>query len=161
MQQMEQVLAQKHLHVLEGQTEKSHSPLRRKNCPNNISHHMQPNENERIEPTSDAVARTDLDDKYHELLAKINKQTRVADVGAQGADGDDDENEANLEDPANGSNDQLKRLYDASVTFKNDLANLRGNIKSLNAKTNSYSSKCDDFHNELDQLFQMNKTMQE
>ena len=38
---------------------------------------------------------------------------------------------------ANGmSNDnKLKKLYDASVGFKNDLANLRGSIKNLNSKT--------------------------
>ena len=45
--------------------------------------------------------------------------------------------------------------------FKNDLANLRGCIKALNSKTQSYSGKCDDFQAELNQLFEMNKRLQE
>ena len=55
----------------------------------------------------------------------------------------------------------MKKLYDASVAFKNDLANLRGSIKALNAKTQAYSSKCNNFGNELDQLFLLNKRLQE
>ena len=59
------------------------------------------------------------------------------------------------------SNDSLKSLYDASVSFKNDLANLRGNIKSLNRKTNAMASKCSEFQNELDELFELNKSLVE
>ena len=66
-----------------------------------------------------------------------------------------------MDPETNGSNDQLKNLYDASVGFKNDLANLRGSIKSLTAKTTAYTSKCDDFNGELEQLFELNKTLQD
>ena len=59
------------------------------------------------------------------------------------------------------TNDTLKRLYDASVSFKNDLASLRGNIKLLNKKTKAMTGKCSDFQGELDSLFELNKQLVE
>ena len=55
----------------------------------------------------------------------------------------------------------LKRLYDTSVQFKNDLAVLRGSIKQLNSKNQAYSVKCEQFENELDQLLTLNKNLQD
>ena len=46
------------------------------------------------------------------------------------------------------------------MTFKNDLSNLRSQIKSLNQKTNQYTTKCNDFQVELDHLFHMNEALQ-
>ena len=117
-----------------------------------------------------SVSSNELNDKYKDLLAKINRHARLDDgngvdwdEGEDGIDeagrpiGDDrDDNSA-----ANGNNDKLKKLYDASVAFKNDLANLRGSIKSLNSRTTAYSNKVDSFQGELDSLFEMNKRLQE
>ena len=116
------------------------------------------------EVEAEAPSRVDLDDKYKELIKRINKQTNF-DEGHQGGDSEEgldmpvnDGNSENL-NTANGMNidNKLKKLYDSSVGFKNDLANLRGSIKNLNSKTQAYSGKCTDLQNELDSLFEMNK----
>ena len=122
-----------------------------------------------------APSRRELDHKYKDLIKKINRQTNQQQV-------DEDEAAANNEsadgldvpvqdgggssdhlNPANRlsyNDNKLKRLYDASVAFKNDLANLRGSIKNLNSKSQAYSIKCSDFQCELDSLFEMNKHVQ-
>ena len=103
----------------------------------------------------------DLNDKYEELIAKINLQTHAKDQDGEKKNegGDDDGQDDNEDNP--GQSDKLKKLYDASVSFKNNLATLRGNIKSLNAKTTSFTKNCDDFQRELDQLLDLNKQLQE
>ena len=106
------------------------------------------------------TTQTELNDKYKELIAKINRQTHNDEVAGQG-DGEECDASLNGDEESGNTNDQLKKLYDASVAFKNDLANLRGSIKTLNAKTQAYGSKCNNFGNELDQLFQMNRRLQE
>ena len=92
----------------------------------------------------------DLNDKYEELIAKINLQTHAKDQDGEKKNegGNDDDQDDNEDNP--GQSDKLKKLYDASVSFKNNLATLRGNIKSLNAKTTSFTKNCDDFQRELD-----------
>ena len=98
-----------------------------------------------------APSRGDLDDKYKDLIKRINKQTNADEEGQfESEDGLDvpvqDGHNDHL-NPANGLNNdnKLKKLYDASVAFKNDLANLRGSIKNLNSKSQVYSNKCADF----------------
>ena len=116
----EQVLALKHLKQLESGHQKP-----------SLGHDIgAATGGERHPPTT----QTELNDKYKELIAKINRQTHndedagLGDAGESNASINDEEESSN-------SNDQLKKLYDASVAFKNDLANLRGSIKALNAKT--------------------------
>ena len=55
-----------------------------------------------------------------------------------------DASEAPAEEPDSIYNKDkaLKELYDESVTFKNSLAELRSNIKSLNSQFKSYDQKC-------------------
>ena len=58
-------------------------------------------------------------------------------------------------------NDKLKELYDASVDFKNDLASLRSQIKSATNKSAAHNHKCEDFQNELDKMFELNRELQQ
>ena len=95
------------------------------------------------EKDPDEILQADLDQKYKNLLKKINKQTQLEDEGEESSQNGEPEESADEEDKK--ANDQLKLLYDASVSFKNDLSVLRSQIKNLNSKTTLYSTKCNDF----------------
>lgn len=81
-----------------------------------------------MEVETKAPKHSDLDDKYKELLSKIKKQKEAANEALNNESQDEDND-------SNGTQDQLKMLYDASVLFKNDLASLRTQIKSITQKT--------------------------
>ena len=72
----------------------------------------------------------DLDEKYKNLLRKINKPAVCPDNDQ--ASSQNEEQEQSEDDEEKKANDKLKYLYDASVAFKNDLSNLRVKIKGLN-----------------------------
>ena len=92
---------------------------------------------------ADQKQQVDLDEKYKNLLKKINKAPACPDPDAVSSQ--NEEQEQSDDDDEKKANDKLKYLYDSSVAFKNDLSNLRVKIKGLNQKTIQYTSKCTDF----------------
>lgn len=51
--------------------------------------------------------------------------------------------DAKKKNGASGHDDKIKTLYDESVAFKNELADLRTRIKKLQQQSTKYSSKVD------------------
>ena len=78
-----------------------------------------------------------INEKFSQLLKKIDLQKKGQPEGT-------DENEPPQEEPESIYNKDkaLKELYDESVSFKNSLAELRSNIKSLNSQFKAYDQKC-------------------
>jgi hypothetical protein len=71
----------------------------------------------------------DLNQKYEQLLSKISKKTGVDDVDP-------------LQEKTANRDDRLKQLYDASLQFKNQLANSRQTLRQLESQTNSFELRC-------------------
>ena len=59
-----------------------------------------------------------------------------------------------------GHDEALKTLYDQSVSFKNDLADLRQRIKGLSSATSKYNAKVEEFEAELKEFGRKNEQLQ-
>ena len=94
---MEQILAQKHLHVLEGNQQQTAQPSTNQPfCPSNIpSHNCLADE--AAAAGGATISRTELDDKYQDLIAKINKSTAISQPVNQQEDGGADGQNNGLE----------------------------------------------------------------
>lgn len=81
-----------------------------------------------------------INDKFNNLIKKIENQRKIDESQYDLFDGQFDKN-GKVEEKYN-KDKALKQLYDDSVEFKNTLAQLRSQIKTLNGQFNSYDLKC-------------------
>eukprot|EP00347_Sterkiella_histriomuscorum_P023397 403334791 len=109
-----------------------------------------------------------MESKYKSLMAKM-EQTHQPPVSSSSfkrplRKGENDEAQSlfqNQDGRVRGGHDEaLKTLYDQSVSFKNDLSELRTRIKGLSAASGKYNARVEEFEAELKEFGRKNEQLQ-
>ena len=95
----------------------------------------------------------DIENKYQALLKRIDRKPKQKDEAQSLLEQQD----ARVK---GGHDAALKGLYDKSVFFKNDLADLRSRIKELSTLQSKYDQKCETFGKELNNFGSKNEMLQ-